>query len=522
MNIPAQQPFGIIDIGSNTIRLVIFDGLSRSPLILYTEKANCELARGLDKAGNLKPDKILVALANLERFSALLDTVGVETVKVMATSAVRLAQNGPAFAQKAEALLGHPVHIIPGEEEARYSALGVIAGFIEASGFVGDIGGGSLELAKVHQGKIGPSTTLTLGHQRLATLAESAPEGAQSIKTLIQEELTAIPWLKKLQRQRFYAVGSGWRRLAEAHMKFSHYPLPVVHHYALNADELLRFIQFRKNFLTREDLLRNIGFSKKQIETLIYASMVMEGLIQVGKPSEIIFSTNGLREGCVYDHLTPNKQAEDPLIVSCKAIAQQSNGLPPNAEELLEWVLRLFPDATPELSRLCYAACLLCQIAKVESRDFRSRNAFERVLYLPLTGISHPERVFLAMALHARYSGDVQADYTDPFLELIHPEDIQCAQELGMALRLGQSVCGETGAILMHTLLRVEDDKLILEAPLGMPFLVGEIVQKQLKALAEFLALRPTLIETDEPFEIPKHIQEHLPDLSELAAFPDS
>jgi exopolyphosphatase/guanosine-5'-triphosphate,3'-diphosphate pyrophosphatase len=501
----AHPLFGIIDIGSNTIRLVIYDCLNRSPLIVYTEKATCELARGIEKQGVIETERFILALANLERFGAIIDTMGVEHVKIVATSAVRSARNGPQFAKEAEAILGYPVNVISGEEEARLSAQGIIAGFTHPQGIIGDIGGGSLELAKVNGRRLSSFTSLNLGHQKLASVSENNQISFERLKEMIQAEVSEVKWLKRQTPSTFYAIGSGWRRLAEAHMKFSHYPLPVVHHYPLSAEELMRFIHFRKNFTTREDLLKNIGFSKKQIEAMAYSSLVLEAILEQGVFSEVIFSTNGLREGCVYELLSQEEREADPLIVSCQGIAMQSGGIPQNAQELLEWVLRLFPEATAEFKRLCHAVCLLSQISRVESRDFRSRNAFERVLYLPLTGITHAERVFLAMSLHARYSGDIQASYTEPFMELLHPEGMEYAQELGMAVRLAQSLCGETSGILMHTRLYVEGVDLVLEVPGDMPFWIGETVNKQHKALAEFLALKPKIQTTAEHFEIPHH-----------------
>jgi exopolyphosphatase/guanosine-5'-triphosphate,3'-diphosphate pyrophosphatase len=279
----------------------------------------------------------------------------------------------------------------------------------------------------------------------------------------------------------------------------THYPLPVVHSYHLSGDALERFLQPRKLLFQKEESQKSLGLSKKQAEVITFASLALDGVLRHGRPAHVIFSTSGLREGCLFDLLPPSETAADPLLRACEQFARRISCLPPNTDELEEWVLRLFPDADEPFRRLCKAACLLCDISLYESRDFRSRNAFERIINLPLLGIDHAGRVFLALVLHARYAGNLEGAHLLPFLDFLHPDDVERALDLGLTLRLAQTLCGRTQGILMHTQLQVDGDELVLLAPTDMPFVIGDAVQKHLKALANALALNPSIQECESP-----------------------
>lgn len=497
-NSPQNPMVGVIDIGSNSIRLVVYDGLSRTPVCIHNEKATCELARGLDEDGNLHADKMEMVFGNLVRFAAILDRMEVGTVKVVATSAVRVAQNGPVFATMAEMILGKPVEIISGEEEARLAALGVLSAFPDANGVVGDLGGGSLELAELKKGKIGEKVTLRLGHQRLADIADEG--GLEAVAEVIDQHLQAVPWIRKLNRRDFYAVGGGWRRLAELHMARSHYPLHVVDHYCLDGEAMAEFLHPKRLPVHRDDAQKETeffkGFSKRHAEILTVSAMVMEGILRHGKPGHVVFSTSGLREGILFDMLPKAERNTDPLLSTCEEIARRHACLPPNVSELQTWVMQIFEDMEDHFRRLCFAACILSDLSQVETRDYKSRNAFARILNFPMNGMDHNSRIFLAMAVHARYAGNVRGWYVHDYLEYMDPDDVDRAKEVGLTLRLAISLSSHIPGILPQTRLDVCGDELVLTVPKGLPFASGDVVKKHFKALANAMAMKGVMRES--------------------------
>src|SRR6516164_10684900 len=164
------EPVAIVDIGSNSVRLVSYESLSRAPTPTFNEKALCGLGRGVAMTGLLPEDGVLKALAALQRFRVLCETMRIEDIRGIATAAVRDAANGAEFLDRAERVLGRKIELLSGQQEARLSALGVISSIYKADGVVGDLGGGSLELTDVRDRQCAPRITLPLGGLSLMDL----------------------------------------------------------------------------------------------------------------------------------------------------------------------------------------------------------------------------------------------------------------------------------------------------------------------------------------------------------------
>src|SRR6201994_679831 len=186
-------PLAVIDIGSNSVRLVVYEGLARAPTALFNEKALCGLGREVQTTGLLAADAVEKALTALRRFRALCRVQKVGRVYAIATAACRDASNGPEFIAKAEKICGCTIEILTGQEEARYSALGVISGIHKPDGIVGDLGGGSLELIDVHGHQVRGGVTLPLGSLALQDLSHKSLKRAERI---VKNELSGVPQLK--------------------------------------------------------------------------------------------------------------------------------------------------------------------------------------------------------------------------------------------------------------------------------------------------------------------------------------
>ena len=124
---PKYRPVAVVDIGSNSVRLVVYDGLRRSPSPIFNEKVLCGLGRGVAISGRLGDGAVARALAALRRFRTLIKQIGVKDSYAVATAAAREAENGAEFIKQAEVALGSRISVLTGKEEARFAALGVIA-----------------------------------------------------------------------------------------------------------------------------------------------------------------------------------------------------------------------------------------------------------------------------------------------------------------------------------------------------------------------------------------------------------
>jgi exopolyphosphatase/guanosine-5'-triphosphate,3'-diphosphate pyrophosphatase len=485
---PGPGRRAVVDIGSNSIRLVVYRDGGRAPLQLFNEKVLCGLGRGLAQTNRLAPEGMSMALANLARFKSLIAAMDVKAVEVVATAAVRDARNGAAFVADITRRTGFKVRVLSGAEEARLSALGVVSGMPDAFGVMGDLGGGSLELVELEAGKLGRHATLPLGPLRLMDQAEGNPRRGRA---LVERHLEGLTWLRHLKGRSFYAVGGAWRMLARILMDHQNYPLHIIHNYRVPAADTKAFLE-RFEKLGRDDLKRLGYASRRRGDTLPWAALVMNRLFEIAPPKHLIFSAFGLREGCLFDQLTLREQALDPLIAGCLATAQGGR-FAASAEELFAFIAPLVRGAYPP-ARLVRAVCLLSDIAWTDHPDYRAEHGYHRVLTLPLVGVDHSGRAFLAAAIAARYGGDVHGDLAQTARALLDPASLRAAQAVGLALRLAFTLSGGAPSVLRECGLKLHDDAVVLMLPASGSVVIGDAVLRRLDALARGLGFAPQIV----------------------------
>ena len=476
-------PVAVVDIGSNSIRLVVYEGAERAPISVFNEKVLCGLARGLNKTGKLSEGGVTMALSSIARFRALTDAMGVERIDVVATAAVRDAKNGPDFVEQVRERCNLEVRVLPGEEEAHLSALGVLSGIPEASGLMGDLGGGSVELVRIADGKTGAYDTLPLGPLRLADMAEGDRDRAREI---IDQNLAALSWLPEAEGQRFYPVGGAWRALARVHMAQSGYPLHVIHQYTLPADEASDFTRLVGK-LSANTLRKIPGVTRQRIEGLPYAAYLMRRVVEKTGIEQVVFSAYGLREGCLYDRLSAEKRRIDPLLAICRRESERMGRATADGEILYDWMTPLFPKETPRQSRLRLAACHLADIGWSEHPDYRAEMVFERILRHATVGTDHPGRVFMALCVASRHAVLDKRQVRRQAGALLDDEEAVRARSVGLAMRLGYTFSGGVISLLQQATLTRDDDRVTLSLPDHADILVGNVVQRRFLALAKAL-----------------------------------
>jgi exopolyphosphatase/guanosine-5'-triphosphate,3'-diphosphate pyrophosphatase len=469
----------VIDIGSNSVRLVIYEGPKRAPFPICNEKALCGLGRDMSEDGALNPQTVGHAMETLRRFRRLLEEHGNPPTHVVATAAVREAKDGRAFIRKIETL-GFSVALIDGAEEAALAALGVVACEPRATGLVGDMGGGSLELIALNAGEIGDSVSLSIGPLRLM---QKTGGKASAAADLAAEAIKAVPWLKDGKFEAIYSVGGSWRSIARIHMRLRNYPLSVLHHYEMSKAEAIDVCNLvaRQSSRSLEEIP---GISFRRIDTLPIAALVLKAVLQETGSSKVIVSAGGLREGVLYKALKPAQRALDPLFEGARFLAERLEPNPEIGDILVALTARLFKDESPEDRRLREAVCILSDIAAYFHPDLRALQAFETVLHAPFYGISHRERVVAATAAYARHDGKAPVETHDRFLRLLSSEDLKRALQLGLALRFAGALAPKAPAALIGCTLERLNGKLVFRAPKRIESLMGEMPRRRLEALA--------------------------------------
>ena len=475
-----RRRVAVIDIGSNSIRLVVFDRLGRAPVPIFNEKVLCGLGRSLHATGRLDPEGWALAVENLRRFRRLCDGMNAVSVSVVATAAVRDAEDGPDFVIAVRDQCGLAMRVISGEEEARLAALGLMSGLPAASGVVGDLGGGSLELVDVEAGAIRNQVTLPLGPLRL--MAAGGSKGAA--RSAVRAALDAVPWLETAGARPFFPIGGAWRSIAKVYMGKVKHPLRVIHGLEVQGDRL----RDMAGLISRQgktSLDRLTGVSRRRLETLPHAAMVLDEVLARLTPETVTFSAFGLREGLLFDQLSAEEQASDPLIAGCRDLAHRNDRFGPEGA-IERWTRGVTPMLAADQERLRIATCLLSDIGWSEHPDYRSEHAAMRVLRLPIGGLTHQDRAFLALAIAARYGGE-PARGAMPTLDLLDDDAIRAATLVGLVLRLAHTVSGGAPIPLDGTHLDLSGDPIALTVAPDQAALIGDVVRRRLDAVAKAL-----------------------------------
>lgn len=471
---------GVIDVGSNSVRMVVFDGAARSPAYFYNEKVMAGLGAGLVETGRLSPDGRRRALAALHRFALIARGMQADPLITVATAAVRDAADGAEFRAEAEALTGLSLHVIDGEEEARLSAQGVLVGWPDAKGVICDIGGSSMELAEVADGAVGRRLSTPLGPLRLQGIAGGIKGLRRHIRSVLEEPIRRIG----IKPKRLFLVGGSWRAIGRIDMDRRGYPLTVLHEYRMTPEQVRLTVGFIE--ATGLDVLRaRTGIGAERMDLVPLAAEVLRVLVDMLKPQEIALSAYGIREGILYEQMPDRLRARDPLIEACRWAEAKEARLPGFGKKLHAFIEPLFPSARPDRQRIMKAACLLHDVSWRAHPDYRHEVCFDNATRANLGGMTHPERVFLGLSLLHRYKNSRAGTQFEALFSLLPDSALRDAEVLGKAMRFGAMFSAEAlddaGRLKWAPKKKVLD--LILK-PEAEP-LYGEVAAARFQSLAK-------------------------------------
>lgn len=484
---PRPSPVAIVDIGSNSVRLVAYEALSRSLTPIFNEKVLCGLGRGVATTGLLGAEAVERALSALRAYRVMCRNLGVTDVHVIATAATRDARNGAAFLHAAAGAIGTRIELVGGTREAELAALGVASGFHLADGIVGDMGGGSLELIDVRHARLGQGVSLPLGGLALLDASKGSPKRAARIA---RDHLAQAAPMKALEGRTFYAVGGTWRALARLHMKSRAYPLDAMHGYALLASEA-GAIGGLVEGSGADELASVAAVAAARRPLLPYGAAVLEEIVRLGRPREVVISAMGMREGVLFERLSEAERRVDPLLSAARDINDVHSRSPGHGGDLCAWTDGFFASAglgePPEERRLRHAACLMADIAWRAHPDRRGDHALDAIGNGTYAGVDHPGRAYLALAVTYRHIGSAGDDANPQLRALLPAPRLERARVLGAALRVAYLVSAAMADVLPRTALSCSRTRVTLRLPPDLADVAGERCLARLRQVARLV-----------------------------------
>ena len=500
-----SRELGVVDIGSNSVRLVIYETFGAHFTPIYNEKILAGLGRDLKVTGNLSEEGKYVTLQALKRFSRIAEARGLPPLVFGATAALRVAEDAQGFIRQVLEETGLDISPISGDEEARLTALGLVSTHPRASGLAADLGGASLELVEINQDDegaiVGERVSLPLGPFDLIGHDLTALSDNQIVKAQnqIRRAFDAnLPLLEKGKNDSLYLIGGAWRNLALIHQNYCEYPLRTLQSYTLSSKAALKHARWAYGE-GKETVLTWSGMRRRRAETLPYSGLLLDILLDVVKPKEVIISSSGLREGLVHDSIPEAQRQRDPLFDGCRAFAKgslQTEGFGGPLFKFIESVQDIIPVifSAKDDARLLRAACLMAGVGKDLHPDYRAEAIFAAVLYAPVAGLRHHERVFLALCMFRSFTTSRRLPSSDVIKNLLSPEQEKTAGIIGATIRLAFVVSGQSSDLLEAFSLEREGETLTLSVSNIQNVLVTDQVKFRLSKLANKLNMIPNIV----------------------------
>jgi exopolyphosphatase/guanosine-5'-triphosphate,3'-diphosphate pyrophosphatase len=484
-----QAKLAIIDIGSNSIRMLIYEDFSSSRVPFFNEKAVCELGKNLDKSKKLHRSGTEYALKVLKRFSEILNVSKITNLKIIATAVIREATDTKPFIDEVEKLFKTKINILSGEEEATCSAEGVKIGFENVDGLVADLGGGSLELARVENNVITNKTSLPLGVLRLINNPIIKKRNlSKYIKNLFSDE----KWLSKKKFKNLYLVGGTWRALFKLHLFQNEYPVHIIHQYSIDNDRLTKFLDKISSF--SKSKLKTVEYiSKSRTQYLPYSSIILNEIINLTNPKKIVCSISGLREGALVKEHFKDFESPDMFNKSLEHIAKKRGDLGLTFKKYYDFIKPVFEGNEHYNKKLLNLACVLSHMDWGLGAFQKAELVFQETLNTPLLKLTHKERIQIALSCYWRYCS-IKYNPKIEYLTFLNNNEIFSSKQVGSALRFAHALTSISTIFLEEFKLYKRGNSVFLKIPSHHQEIISKQVTKKFKALARELFLEPRVI----------------------------
>ncbi len=441
-----MKKIGIIDVGSNSIRLVIFEiSPTKHFKVIEDIKETVRLGEGFHNTGVLKIKKINLAINTLRLFKGICENYGVDEIITFATAAVRNAENSKEFLIPVKNQLSLDVAVLSGVDEARFSYLGAVNSLDVKEGLLMDMGGASTELVLFKGKKILESISLNFGSVTLSQISDVKNPLKKADESLLKEQIFSeyekIEWLKNLEGIPLVGVGGTVRNLAKVHSTIRQYPLNLLHDYQMAATDVTLVYNFLKRKSYKEKLEVE-GLAKSRADIFVGAACAVNCLLSHTGIQKLIISGSGIREGFLYSHLDQiGKEIENVYEYSLHSITENYNLSVETGDNTFTIFEKIFQELSPLHGigdidhKILKTACYFGRSGvNVNYYDY-PLHSFYMILNSGLNGISHKKLLMAALIVSQQEKrNSLHLDYSD----ILNKSDVQLIDKLAVILKLSK------------------------------------------------------------------------------------
>lgn len=485
---------GVIDIGSNSVRLVIavLEKDKKHFKILDEVKASIRLGRDIDKDGNLDRSRVDNLIDALRGFKSLYSSIGVEKIIAVATAAIRGANNRDEVIGRIKSEVGIEVTVISGEQEAFYDYYGTINSTSIEEGLFVDIGGCSTELIYVKDRNLVNSVSLPIGSLNITDMFgiedSLSPKLESDIQSYLAEVYDSVEWLKDAKEIPLVGIGGTFRTIAKVEKKKKNYPFDLTHNYHMDRREVIEICEILKesNYKQRRKLK---GLSKDRSDIILGATLVVDSIFKYCNLTEVYISGSGIREGYIYEYILGDKckLIEDVVDYEIKRIIKRYDVLESHAEHIWKLSESLFEQLQPahkiteDVYNVFKTAALLHDIGVSIGYYAHHSHSFYIIFNSNIKGLSHKEMLMAAFAASMHRSSKIKIDESR-FSSMLSLREKEIVEKLGAILKISESLDRRLDSSIKGVLAHIGEDYVELELETDMESL--ELEKNNLSIIA--------------------------------------
>jgi exopolyphosphatase/guanosine-5'-triphosphate,3'-diphosphate pyrophosphatase len=394
-----RDSVGLIDIGSNSVRLCIYKGNMRNPDVLYNKKFFCGLGEYKPGTKEITKEAEKKCVNSIIFFNSILEEIKTNQNIAICTAAIRNAANRKQIVNKISKVFKGKVITLLGSEEAELAAKGVIAAIPDASGTMIDMGGGSIELASIHENQLSKIKSFPLG---VLNFEQKDKEFKNFIKELSAKH--------KLQKN-FYLIGGTFRSIARCYIHLNEMPLNEIHQLKIKKNDF-KSLQSKISAFNFDQLTKVPKISIDRVKHLHIALKVIDQIFFNTQCEELIYPRYGVREGYIYSKLSKKLQNQDPTEISLDLIAKSRCRFLLFNEKSFRWIEKKYlkfknKKLSDERLRVLRLACKISDLGWEQGSKNRAQYAFSSILNLPLIGIGYNEKIIIGYLIYLRHCKEI-------------------------------------------------------------------------------------------------------------------
>ena len=449
-----MEKIGIIDLGSNSARLVIVNLFSEGYFVVEDElKENVRLGQDMERDGFLKPQRVAETIKTLKMFRKLCDASGVSRIIAVATAAVRRAKNQRSFLDEIQASCGIKIRVLSAEEEAVFVYRGVINTMDMPKGLILEIGGGATKIVYYNRRNIINYATLPFGAVTLTGLFSGdglkPEEQAAKIEEFFSEQLKKVEWIGEVDPEvQMIGVGGSFRNLFKISKMVHKYPLDIVHGYTMTSGEFDKVYDMIK-VLDIDKKKKIKGLSAERADILPAALAIIKSFVSFFGFEKFMFSGSGLREGIMFNQalpLTEEKPISDVLNYSLTTLVKYYGCDVKHVEHVVNLSIQLFKQLRVlhkfprQFLKVLKVAATLHDCGQRIKFYNHQRQSCYIILNAALYGVSHRDIVLAAFTACCHKKEDINLYEWSRYKDILQEDDIEIVKRLGIMLRIAESL----------------------------------------------------------------------------------